>query len=194
MSVFNAADLLTNLEAELSEIKYAAEQLKSMSPDVLRKQPQPGKWSVLQVLEHLNSYNRYYLPAIEKTITQAEKDKSKANRSYTSGWLGDYFVKTMYSQINQNSQIANKMNAPKEHRPSPELNYNKVITEFLNGVGQLNDLLQRAKKVDLEKAKTPISIAKFLKIRLGDTFRFLIAHKTRHFLQIKNTLLALQSA
>jgi uncharacterized damage-inducible protein DinB len=37
----------------------------------------------------------------------------------------------------------------------------------------------------------PISIAKFIKIRLGDTFRFLIAHQQRHFAQVANTLKAL---
>jgi len=40
-------------------------------------QPGAGQWSAAQCLEHLNSYGRYYLPAIEKALrTQKEKHLS----------------------------------------------------------------------------------------------------------------------
>ncbi len=192
MATYITADLFNELENELSIITTAANNLRLISSEILSAQPQPDKWSVLQVLEHLNSYNRYYLPAIEHSINIAELTKQYNSPSYSSGWLGDYFVKTMYSQIKQNNSIANKMNAPKEHRPTHKLDAQNVLTEFMNGTKQLELLLQRAKGITIETTKTPISIAKWLTIRLGDTFRFLIAHKTRHFLQIKNTLASVQ--
>jgi hypothetical protein len=188
MSTFKTIELIADLEKELSIIKATAYQLQAIDAAVLTTQPGVDKWSVAQVLEHLNSYNRYYLPEIEKTLVRAEQAGSKCQPDYNSGWLGDYFVKTMYSQIKQSNKVANKMNAPKEHCPETGLNSQKVLTEFLNGVIKLEALLVRAKKVNIEKAKTPISIAKWLKIRLGDTFRFLIAHKIRHFIQISNAL------
>ena len=54
------------------EIKVLTEQLKFVSekysPETLRRSPAEGKWSVAQVLDHLNGYNRYYLAAIEAQL------------------------------------------------------------------------------------------------------------------------------
>jgi hypothetical protein len=41
----------------------------------------------------------------------------------------------------------------------------------------------KAQKVDLTKVKTAISLSKFIKLRLGDTLRFLVYHNERHILQ-----------
>ena len=38
------------------------------------------------------------------------------------------------------------------------------------------------------KTKTAISISKLMKLRLGDTFRFVTAHNERHLLQAENVL------
>ncbi|ULT24221.1 DinB family protein [Sphingobacterium sp. E70] len=46
-------------------------------------------------------------------------------------------------------------------------------------------LLEQAKSKDLGKIRTNISINKWIKIRLGDTFRFLVNHNIRHIVQIK---------
>ena len=38
------------------------------------------------------------------------------------------------------------------------------------------------------KIRISISISRFVKLKLGDTFRFLIAHEQRHFVQVARTL------
>jgi hypothetical protein len=50
---------------------------------------------------------------------------------------------------------------------------------------QLIQLLNAAQKVSLNKVKIKISIAKFIKIKLGDTFQFVVNHNIRHFQQIE---------
>ncbi len=52
----------------------------------------------------------------------------------------------------------------------------------------LLDVLDMSKKVNLTKTKTGISISKWLKLRLGDTFRVVIYHNQRHILQAKKVL------
>jgi len=44
-------------------------------------------------------------------------------------------------------------------------------------------LLIQAKAINLVKAKTPVSLTRLLKLRLGDTLRFLVYHIERHVLQ-----------
>ena len=55
----------------------------------------------------------------------------------------------------------------------------------------LVDLLESAKSKNIGSIRTPISISRFIKLKVGDTFRFLIAHEQRHFVQIENVLTAL---
>ena len=43
-------------------------------------------------------------------------------------------------------------------------------------------------EIDLGKIKIPISIAPFVKIKLGDTLRFIVYHNERHIVQAQNIL------
>ena len=51
-------------------------------------------------------------------------------------------------------------------------------------------LLEEAKSVDLNAVRIPISIAKFIKLKLGDVFMFLIAHNLRHVKQAERAIAA----
>lgn len=63
-----------------------------------------------------------------------------------------------------------------------------VIDKFIIQQKELIDLIKKSKNVNLTKTKTAISISKLIKIRLGDTFRFIIAHNQRHIIQAKNAI------
>jgi hypothetical protein len=43
--------------------------------------------------------------------------------------------------------------------------------------------LESSRNRDLSAVRIPISISKWITIRLGDTFRFVIAHNKRHIMQ-----------
>ncbi|MFM7022373.1 MAG: hypothetical protein ACKOXB_05295 [Flavobacteriales bacterium] len=58
---------------------------------------------------------------------------------------------------------------------------------------QTLELLEAAGKVDLKKVKTSVSISKFIRLRLGDTFRFVIYHNQRHIAQAQKVLTFIQS-
>jgi hypothetical protein len=182
MKTFNSNILLESLQADIRQLMLAATYLQKEDPELLLAQPAPGKWSVVQVLEHLNSYGRFYIPAIEKSL---QSDKPCKER-FTPGWLGNYFTKIMKPGID--GKIGNKMNAPKNHRPSADLDIKPVMDNFLNQQQQLLELLESAKLKDINAIKTPISISRFIKLKVGDTFRFFVAHEQRHFLQIANAV------
>lgn len=186
MKQLNSAILLDQLEATVKQHILQLHYLQQRDPELLLKQPAPGKWSVAQVLEHLNSYGRYYLPHIEKAIGHSS---SPAAVAYSPGWIGNYFTKTMLPD--QQGVVRNKMSSPRNHRPAPSLDSHTVLQEFLVQEKKLLHLLTAARQQHLGKARVPVSIAPFIKIKLGDTFRFFIAHHQRHFVQISSTLEAL---
>ena len=182
MKNYKSVELLDQLQADTRQLILSASYLRTIDPGLLLQEPAPGKWSVIQVLEHLNSYGRYYLLAIERGL---ESDKS-AIEIFKPGWLGDYFTKLM--KPGEDGKIAHKMQSPKDHRPAKHLDIFPVLTTFLEQQHYLIDLLGLAKCRNIGTIRIPVSISKFVRLKLGDTFRFLIAHEQRHFVQIDNTL------
>ncbi|MEP7374805.1 MAG: DinB family protein [Chitinophagaceae bacterium] len=188
MKNYKSIELLENLQADVRQLILTAKYLQSTDAGLLLQEPASGKWSVVQALEHLNSYGRYYLLAIERSL---EKDKA-AIEVFKPGWLGNYFTKLM--KPGENGVIANKMQSPKEHRPSKYLDVLPVLTTFLEQQHYLLELLELAKSKNIGGIRIPVSISRLIRLKLGDTFRFLIAHEQRHFVQIDNTLAMIKGA
>lgn len=183
MKKYKSAELLDQLQSDIRTLLVDVQSIQSEALTHLHVQPAPGKWTVLQVLEHLNSYGYYYIPAIERSLKQ---DKP-AKEYFIPGWIGDRFTKMMQPK---EGKVKNKMKAPKGHRPAPSLDADAVIAEFVKQQETLIKLLELAKTRNIGNIRTPISITRLIKLKVGDTFRFLIAHEQRHFVQVKNTLAA----
>lgn len=82
-----------------------------------------------------------------------------------------------------------KYKAFKGHIPDSDLNTSEVVAEFLRQQEEMLMYLREAEARNLDKIKIPISIGKFIRLRLGDVFQFIIAHNERHIRQAKRNLL-----
>lgn len=176
-------DLLELLKADTRQVILETKQLLREDPEILTARPAPGKWSIAQVIEHLNAYGRYYLPALKNGLQQ---HSYPPEQSYSSGWLGNYFTNSMKPTADK--KIKNKMKAMKDYTPVQDLESKTVIDEFLSQQQELLSLLEQAASNNISKIRIPVSIAKFIRIKMGDTFRFLLAHEQRHMVQCANTL------
>jgi hypothetical protein len=74
MKKFKTEELINQLEADVRQLMAAADHLQMADNVKLGYPPAEGKWSAAQALEHLNMYNRYYLPAIEKAMVHIPKE------------------------------------------------------------------------------------------------------------------------
>jgi uncharacterized damage-inducible protein DinB len=175
--------LLDSLQADVRKMILQASQLEHIAAYHLQQQPSSGKWSVAQVLEHLNIYSRYYIAAIEQKL---HLNQSSPTTFFTASWLGNYFTKLMKPK--ENNTIAKKMKAPKNAIPSLQPNAKDVLQEYISHQHHLLNLLQIAKTANLNAIRIPTSLSKLITLKLGDTFRFFIAHEQRHFIQISNIL------
>lgn len=185
MNKFKSEDLISQLQADVKQIIAAAEHLETADPVKLNYCPEEGKWSVAQVLEHLNAYNRYYLPAIERSMVQISKDTSAW---FVPGFWGNYFTNMMMPK--NVYEVKNKMKAMKSYMPAKGLNVESVFREFFQHQNKILQLLDVAKRRNMNSIKIPISITKLIRFKLGDTFRFLIAHEQRHMIQARNAVKA----
>ena len=87
----------------------------------------------------------------------------------------------------ENGQIK-KMKSPKDKNPVNSAFTITTIDRFLKQQELLKSILQQALAAGITKLKTAFSLTKFIKLRLGDTFRFYVYHVERHIIQAKKTI------
>ncbi|MEM6684487.1 MAG: DinB family protein [Bacteroidota bacterium] len=175
--------VLQELAALTQENLHAAERFKAQSQIVLNWKQHPKSWSALECIEHLNRYGNFYIPEITQKIKTATHE---ATKNFQSNWLGTYFSKTVAYK-----ERLNKMKTFASMNPLNSTLDMQTLDTFIKQQHQIIALLHQAQYVNLDKTKTAISISKWIKLRLGDTFRVLIYHNERH---IKQAEIALQMA
>ena len=182
MKAISKFELLSTLEQQTEKhLTEAVHVFQNLPEKTLLKPAANGGWSIAQCLAHLNSYGKFYLPAIAHAIDHPAGNACTEN--FKSGWLGNYFTKMMQPGSSQK-----KYRSPKDHSPVADLNAPAVIAEFIEQQEQLIMYLRKAKAVNINATRVPVSISKWIRLKLGDSFRFLIAHNERHLLQAKRHL------
>lgn len=188
MPVYLSQSLIDSLmdQTDLFLHKAIAEW-KMLPPTQFAYKASPEKWSANQCIAHLNSYGRYYLPQIEKAMAAGRGVSQQPSLQFKAGWLGNYFTEMMV--VKSDGSVAKKMSSPKDHYPTIHNDSSQVIAEFIDQQEKLLRLLDQAKYINLNTIKVPISLSKFIKLKLGDTFLFLIAHNFRHIVQADRALM-----
>ncbi|HZH99934.1 MAG TPA: DinB family protein [Flavisolibacter sp.] len=183
MAKFKSEDLIRDLKEDVEKLIAAAEHIKSGDKNKLVYQLDKKKWSIVQILEHLNAYGRYYIPVMEKEINGS---KAGRNAWFETGFWGNYFTNSM--KPTNVYEIRNKMKAMKAYTFPNSLNVDQVLKEYIDQKRQLLELLDKSKNTNLNAIKIPITLTKLIRLKLGDALRFLIAHEQRHMVQARNTM------
>lgn len=171
----NANTLRDDLMARTRTIIAELEMLKQEPLENLNRRPAPDAWSALECIEHLSLYGDFYLPEIENRIRQS---RHKPEPVFKSGLLGNYFAVSMLPK-----EKLNKMKTFKDKNPIGSRLDKTAIDRFVQQQQKMLDLLEQSKSVSINRTKTAISISTLIKLKLGDTFRFVIYHNQRHIAQ-----------
>ncbi|ROH94919.1 DinB family protein [Chryseobacterium cucumeris] len=176
----STSEFLNELRNRTAEHLQFAEMLSLKTEHDLNFRTSTESWSTLECLEHLNRYGDFYIPEISRTISSAGKP---SQLYFKPGILGNYFAKSMLPK-----EKLNTMKTLKAMNPIHSNLDKSVVDTFIKQQKKMLELLEEAQFIDLEKTKTSISISKLIKLKLGDTFRFVIYHNARHVEQIKRIL------
>ena len=168
--------LITTLIEQTNHIIIQAELLINLDLKKLTWKKDQVSWNILECLEHLNLYGDFYLTEIENSI---KNSTAKNEAEFKSGFLGNYFAKSMLPK-----EKLNKMKTFKSKNPIKAKLDKVVIEKFISQQIKLLDLLNQSRSISLNKTKTGISITGIIKLKLGDTFQFYINHIIRHLKQI----------
>lgn len=155
----------------------AAETLRQLNPETLRRKPNAQAWCILECLEHLNRYSEFYNPQIASKIALS---KTKTEPEFKSTWMGNYFANSMLPKENMKKmktfRVMNPLNAPIDLQ---------VIDEFVAHQLKFIELLNASRSVSLNKTRISTSFASWIRMNLGDAFRFIVNHNLRHLKQIR---------
>lgn len=176
--------LIDELISIVNKAIKTLEDFKQQEIGNLHLKKNNNEWSVLECLEHLNMYGNFYLPAIENALLKA-KDTNE-NAIFKGGIIGNYFANLMKPK----NGIITKMKTPKDKNPEHlKLNHTTIDMQ-LKQLQNLSTLLHQSKAINLTTSKTAISLTKIIKLRLGDTLKFVVYHIERHIIQAERMLKA----
>ena len=186
-------ELINDLKSRTEKVLTQSEKFLSLSNEELNYRTSPDSWSVLECLEHLNLYGRFYLKEMK---TRMEESPKKSAEIFKSGLIGNYFANSMLPVSTGSTSVSstkkpNNMKTFSNMNPINSSLDKRVIEEFIQQQHEMLRLLDFAKNRNLNIIKCGITISKLIKLKLGDTFRFVIYHNERHLIQAKRVLSAI---
>ena len=182
MKAVDKNQLLDALENKVEKhMEHAIRVFQNLPAGTLLAPAATGGWSIAQCLDHLNSYGHFYLPQIRAGL--ARPRPGAAAGTFQSTWLGAWFTRSMDPATGKK-----KYKALKGHIPAADLDAAAVVAEFIRQQEELLACLSSCRQADLNAVKIPLTISRWIKLRLGDVLQFLIAHNERHVQQANRNL------
>lgn len=186
MHTFQSNELLEQLALAVRQEIEKTRSLQGLADERLKAAAADGGWSVVEVVAHLNFYANFYTQSIEKAMRATSK---AAQMSFKPSRLGAYFT-DIIGPAAANKELKKKMKTPTNGQPkaAQDLDAQAELRQYIAHQQRLLSLLEMAKNKNLQKTKVATSLSRLIKLRLGDTFRFVIAHQQRHQQQIDRLL------
>jgi hypothetical protein len=190
MPTLDTRTLIDTLQQQLRTQLVRTETLLDLPTERLLKQPAPDRWSVMEVVQHMNLSSGHYYRLLQRLYAN-ENNGLRFRSTFTPGLLGQYSVNAMTPK--PNGDIPMRMRTLRMFDPArtaplnaddalaPLLRFREMLQGFLG-------LLERARTRGLEGEKVTSTLGPIIRFKAGDAFRFPIAHQERHFLQIERVL------
>lgn len=171
-------EFLAALETELNrQMDYVVSELQNKHNEALLHTPAPQMWNAAQCIDHLNTYAQYYLPLIEAKI----KDPSPnplAKKEFNPGAFSNYLIHQVHPRKGNK-----KLSAHPRHIPQLQDAPGEIVQTFITHQERFLQLLRQSGAINLMGHKIPISINRWIKLSIGNIYRFLIFHNARHLQQ-----------
>ncbi|MFK7952095.1 MAG: DinB family protein [Ekhidna sp.] len=164
---------------------YIERNVSALSVEKLNWKESPKKWSVLEVVSHLNKvYNKYH-ENFEQAISDAPKtdtDRQRMQRTI----LGRMSI---YSMKPKGKKRKFKMKTFNFFEPQiDKKNVNVTLHLFLNNKDRFNSYLKESRSKKLDDIKIPTALGEKMKFYIPECFEFILAHEERHMVQIKEII------
>ena len=189
METKNTSRLIDEMQASVQDQLKHLKAWSELPLEHLEERPAPRSWSVLEVIEHLNISSGHYTRRLRRIYAQGEALGSKAE--FTPGRWGESFTRSM--QPLADGTIPKPMRTLWLFEPKAAAAKGRTsLQEFQAMLEEQLVLLERARTLGWEGPKVTSTLGPIFRFKIGDAFRFMVAHQARHFLQAERALASLE--
>ena len=180
ITAMKKSDLLSTCYTQTeTQLSFAVNDWQNMPEAALHARPADGGWSAVECLDHLNFYMNSYMPLVHAAIQRSTPEAASA--AYHPGWLGGWFTRLMQPD-EKSGRPKKKMKSPANARPALNLQASQVINSFIQNLESMLQAIEKAHHAKLN-LRIPTTLHPLIKLKLGDTIAFLVAHNQRHVQQ-----------
>lgn len=179
---YPAKQILEELEEIITgQVQYLDAHIMSLDDKDLNWRPEPYRWTILEVVEHLNRFSDFYHPKFSAKISRP--DTLKKSDHYKSGFLSEFAFKRVRPV---DGVVPFKTKSLSKNNPFLRILDRDVLAEHRTMQKKFKKLIRAAEVLDLSKNKIPTMVGSWLKFNLGDSMRLHAYHNERHYIQIDN--------
>ena len=171
-------EVTSGFQKTMDEVKALCDPLEEKE---LNTPEGPGRWSMLQCLEHINLANEFYVKNIE-TKLEAET-LPPASDMYRGHWKGRIFAKM--NAPKPGDEIPMKIKTFKTMDPKPSLEKAFILDRFYDTHESLIEVIEKTRAINIDKVKIATALGPMVKLRIGEAYRFILAHTQRHMVQLR---------
>ncbi|MFL5384830.1 MAG: DinB family protein [Longimicrobiaceae bacterium] len=174
------ADWLEQLRAIRRD---AASLTEGLSDAQLAWRPGPGRWSIAEVVAHLNRAGRPYLDLIAHALAAARVRGASTGDRWRPTFVGGLMARS------QEPPPRIRFRAPRIFRPdgdgapppagAPELATWRSLHQ------EMEERIREAAGVDLGRTRIVSPVTRLVRMNAGDAFALLLSHERRHLWQIR---------
>lgn len=171
---------IEDLIAQFDAIWLDARQLTlSLREEDFNRQPQPGRWSAGQSLDHLVQVDRMYAGRLADAISKGKAEGRFSDGPLHYGWLESLILRTT------EPPASFRVRAPKLFVPSPLHDPAKTLEQFRLANRELVRLANSARGLDMRRIRVVSPVTRLWKWSLAAVFAVCAAHDRRHLYQAR---------
>ncbi len=141
--------------------------------------PARDRWSILEVVDHVNKTSAELIPALQRTMDSARRSGTTGQPPFAYSGLGRWFL----GQVAPPAKRA--VPAPKLYRPRLELDPARVTAELSHLTTAYIDLLRAAESLHLARIQMRSPAMWLLRLPVGVWLATVVAHDARHLAQVR---------
>jgi hypothetical protein len=169
---------------ELAAIRRDADALTAGISDAqFGWRPEPDRWSVGQIVSHLQATGRSYAGVLRPALAGARERGMTDRGDFRSGLIGGMMVRSMEPPPRM------RFKAPRIWRPAEGEAHAPDRERELSGWRALHDdfeaLIYAAAGLDLRRIRIASPTARLVRMNAGDALALLLAHERRHLWQMR---------
>lgn len=169
-------------QMELTKITWEFEKLlEDYDLTTLNLKPGPGKWSPMEIIDHLIQVNASYFPIFQQIIDQKFKTPLLGRLPFYGKKTGEMILAAMNKST--------KIKTFSSWEPAEKMHNNDLKFDFFNKQDQLSNYIQKLEPYLNQKLMIYSPANKWIVFPLDTAIEIILSHEKRHLTQIKNQLI-----